>query len=80
MERGGDLLTISTYDDMRTIKTLLQKNSAYYDYWISLNDRDYNNVYYWTNSENTAYLNWGSGSPNRWSSEYIQIKLYISHS
>ena len=63
MDRGGDLLTITTAKERTAIGERI-KNTANNYYWIALNDRDYRNDYYWSNGDANALISWGSGAPD----------------
>ncbi|CAB3996190.1 Hypothetical predicted protein, partial [Paramuricea clavata] len=64
LDRGGDLLTITTEEEKKAIAAKIKYSSSIY-YWISLNDRDYRNFHYWSNNDADGVINWGSGAPDK---------------
>ena len=44
-------------------------------FWISLNDRDYNRFFYWSNNDANGLISWGSGAPD--TSGTISRKYYF---
>ena len=73
MDRGGDLLTITTEEEKKAIAAKIKYTSNIY-YWISLNDRDYRNFHYWSNNDADGVINWGSGAPDK--SGYTSMKIF----
>ena len=60
LERGGDLLTITNEKERKAVAARI--NSSVHDYyWISLNGRDYPNIFDWANGAPNGFMNWGSG-------------------
>lgn len=66
MDRGGDLLAITTEKVKTAIGNRIQFGAIDH-YWISLNDRDYRNIYDWSDNSANGFINWGSGSPDKYS-------------
>lgn len=62
LERGGDLLSVTTEEENKAIAEKIKYGTDDY-FWISLNDRDYRGIYYWSNDEAYGLTNWGSGAP-----------------
>ncbi|XP_028395191.1 uncharacterized protein LOC114519267 isoform X2 [Dendronephthya gigantea] len=63
LERGGDLLTITNEKEKEAVADQI-KNSFHDYYWISLNDRDYRDIYDWSNGDANGLINWGTGAPD----------------
>ena len=69
-DRGGDLLAMATPAEMNEIAAKIR---FYTYYWIGLNDRDYRNSYYWSNTDANGMINWGSGAPDN--TGYTSMKI-----
>ena len=70
LDRGGDLLAITTEEERSAIQAQVTNTAINY-FWISLNDRDYIDNYYWSNNDANGLINWESGAPDLKSSMKI---------
>ena len=79
LEQGGDLLTIATDKEKITINKRIKVLNGISSLWISLNDRDFKDVQYWSDGEAAGLFNWGSGSPSKRDSDrYSKKHWFIS--
>ncbi|CAB4030131.1 Hypothetical predicted protein, partial [Paramuricea clavata] len=69
LDRGGDLLSITTEEESKAIAEKIKYGMDDY-FWISLNDRDYRGIHYWSNNEAFGLINWGSGAPEHYNEHY----------
>ena len=65
LDQGADLLSIRTVEEKNAITKRIRVLTGVRSLWISLNDRDFEAVQYWSNNEDTSLFNWGSGNPPR---------------
>ena len=66
LDQAGDLLTMRDLAEKTAIVHQLSKIRKSYisGFWISLNERDYQNYFYWSDNEANSFTSWGSGSPH----------------
>ena len=63
--QGSDLLSINSYSEKQYINKILQQRyRSTYAFWIGLNDRDYTNLFRWSDGSPVNIVNWQSSSPN----------------
>ena len=76
MDRGGDLLAIATKEVKTAIGNRIVTGVEDF-YWISLNDRDYRNIYDWSDNSANGLISWGSGAPDLYSTFGKKIIVLI---
>ncbi|XP_077993135.1 C-type mannose receptor 2-like [Glandiceps talaboti] len=62
--RGGDLASFHSDDELRYVKTNSKVINFLDEFWIGLNDRDSENGFVWTDGSPVNFVSWADGEPN----------------
>ena len=74
MTQEANLMSITTNTEKTFIKNQLQKfQRSSIDFWIGLNDLDYEGVHRWVDGSPYQLTNWDYGYPKRYNREEILI-------
>ena len=67
LDEDGDLLSVRNLKEKTAIVERLSnlRESYVTGFWISLNDKDYRDFFYWSDDNANTLMSWGSGSPER---------------
>ena len=77
MTQEANLVSITTNTEKTFINNQLRKfrRSSLLNFWIGLNDLDYEGVYRWVDGSPYQLTNWNYGYPKRYSS--MEILIYV---
>lgn len=74
-QNGGHLVTITDEEEQNAIISALDKYSTIQHYWLGLTDLNETGTYKWITGENTDYMNFPEGRPNKDDKHWVDLSI-----
>ncbi|XP_077993134.1 macrophage mannose receptor 1-like [Glandiceps talaboti] len=73
--RGGDLASFHSDDELRYVKTNSKVINFIDEFWIGLNDKDDENGFVWSDGSPVNFVTWDDGEPNDYNDEEDCVEM-----